>query len=96
MGPKGQCLVQYIGQSLKDEEEFHFLRFEFLQRLNIAQLQLDLVRLRSSINRSRMISDDNRQVLQTKLKDYGANPRIFERAAVAIDTLMQPGSNRNP
>jgi hypothetical protein len=67
----GANIVGYVKQSLEDEEEFHFLRFEFLQRLNIAQIQLDLIRLKSEINRDDLLSIDNRLTLQSRLKDYG-------------------------
>jgi len=64
-------LVQYVRRSLDSEEEFHFLRFEFLQRLNIAQIQLDLIRMKSRISRDSMISSEDKQVLTAKLRDYG-------------------------
>ncbi|KAK0619026.1 hypothetical protein B0T14DRAFT_518430 [Immersiella caudata] len=63
-------IVQYVRQSLDDEEEFHFLRFEFLQRLNIVQIQRDLIRLKSNISRENAVSIENSQVLEQRLKDY--------------------------
>jgi len=71
MEGNGRNMVEYVRQSLADEEEFHFLRFEFLQRLNITQIQLDLIKLKSEINRDDVLSADNRQALQSRLKDYG-------------------------
>jgi hypothetical protein len=67
----GANIVGYVRQSLEVEEEFHFLRFEFLQRLNITQIQLDLIRLKSEIDRDNYLSVDNRVALQTRLGDYG-------------------------
>ena len=41
---EAQNLVSYVNRSLDEEEDFHFLRFEFLQRLNLTQLEVKLVR----------------------------------------------------
>lgn len=66
-----KSIVEYVRHSLEEEEDFHFLRFEFLQRLNIAQIQLDLIHLKSKIGRADLLSEEDRQTLQLRLKDYG-------------------------
>ncbi|KAK0741610.1 hypothetical protein B0T21DRAFT_359764 [Apiosordaria backusii] len=63
-------LVEYVKRSLEAEEEFHFLRFEFLQRLNITQIQLDLIRMKSNINGDGALSDVNKSLLTSRLADY--------------------------
>ncbi|AEO67906.1 uncharacterized protein THITE_2117075 [Thermothielavioides terrestris NRRL 8126] len=78
MEGSGRELVDYVDRSLQEEEEFHFLRFEFLQRLNIAQLQLDLVRLKSNIRRSNVLSNEDKQTLHTKLRDYATAIRDYK------------------
>ena len=64
-------LVRYVNRSLEDEEDFHFLRFEFLQRLNITQLQVRLARLKSRIHAQGLINSQDQEVLQGTLREYG-------------------------
>lgn len=64
-------LVRYVNRSLEDEEDFHFLRFEFLQRLNITQLQVRLARLKSRIHSQGLINNQDQEILQGTLRDYG-------------------------
>jgi hypothetical protein len=64
-------LIDYVDLSLNDEEEFHFLRFEFLQRLNIVNLQVDLIRLKSHFQQERKASAHELEILKTKMQDYG-------------------------
>lgn len=67
----GRDLVAYVLQSLEEEEEFHFLRFEFLQRLNITQLQVKLSRLKRDIEKEYCVSSSNEELLEKTLRDYG-------------------------
>jgi len=71
MDADNKSLVQYVRRSLEEEEEFHFLRFESLQRLNIAQIQLDLARLKSKINREGSLSGNDGRALTERLRDFG-------------------------
>lgn len=71
-------LVEYINRSLDKEEEFHFLRFEFLQRLNIVKLQLDLVRLKSRFQRERRASIQDLEAFESTLERYGERSFINE------------------
>lgn len=64
-------LVEYTRRSLDEEEEFHFLRFEFLHRLNITSLEVQLARLKSRVQRDGEISDDDLSTLQSTMHDYG-------------------------
>jgi uncharacterized protein (DUF2252 family) len=68
---EGNDLVEYINRSLDEEEEFHFLRFEFLQRLNIVRLQLDLVRLKGQFQRGKRATIQDLDALESKLQKYG-------------------------
>jgi hypothetical protein len=67
-------LVEYVNRSLDEEEDFHFLRFEFLQRVNIVRLELDLVRLKSRFQHDNRASIGDLDTLQSKLQDYGKKP----------------------
>ncbi|RSL98384.1 hypothetical protein CEP52_010379 [Fusarium oligoseptatum] len=64
-------LVAYVNRSIEEEEDFHFLRFEFLQRLNITQLGVKLARLKSQIHASGQIDSQEQETLQITLRDYG-------------------------
>lgn len=68
-----RAYVEYVKRSLNEEEEFHFQRFEFLQRLNLAQLQAKLVRLKSLIQASNCVSEEDLVTLQETLHNYGTN-----------------------
>jgi hypothetical protein len=63
--------VTYVKRSLEEEEEFHFLRFEFLQRLNIVHLQIKLARLKSRIQRDGRVVAKDRETVRQALRDYG-------------------------
>ena len=63
-------LIEYVARSLESEKEFHFLRFEFLQRLNIVQQEVDLVRTKSRLQREGNVSEEDLTGLKTKLDDY--------------------------
>ncbi|KAJ6442573.1 cytochrome p450 oxidoreductase [Purpureocillium lavendulum] len=64
-------LVAYVARSLSEEEDFHFLRFEFLQRLNIVNLQVRLARRKSRIQRDGEAEADELEGLTTELQQYG-------------------------
>jgi hypothetical protein len=63
--------VRYVGRSLEEEGEFHFLKHEFLHRLNITQLGVKLARLKSQIKKGARASEEDLNLLQTTLRDYG-------------------------
>jgi len=63
--------VTYVNRSLEDEEEFHFLRLEFLQRLNIVNHQVKLVRLKSDFQRDGRASQTQLDSLSVTMREYG-------------------------
>ena len=63
--------VNYANRSLEEEEAFHFLRFEFLQRLNLMKLQVDLVRTKNRFQQDGQASEGDLETLQRQLRDYG-------------------------
>ena len=69
--PDGAKLVGYVNRSLNDQEQFHFMRFEFLQRLNITRLEVELVRLKSQIQKDRKATPEQCIHLTSTLKDHG-------------------------
>jgi len=71
-------LVDYVNISLDNEEEFHFLRFEFLQRLNIVHLQVDLARLKSRILQDGSVSSEDLQSLKNTMRDYATAIRDYQ------------------
>jgi VIT1/CCC1 family predicted Fe2+/Mn2+ transporter len=83
-------LIKYINRSLEEEEDFHFLRFESLQRTNIVALQIELVRFKKQIRKDNDISKEDLKILKETLKDYGErNPKeclhiTDQRLATAI------------
>lgn len=99
MDRNSKNIVEYVRQSLEKEEDFHFLRFEFLQRLNITQIQLDLISLKSNINRDELLSSDNKQALQLRLRDYGRPERVSEVYSKATYQIycqqLQSATTRN-
>jgi hypothetical protein len=66
-----QDLFNYVRLSVQEEEDLHFLRFEFLQRLNLTQLEVELARLRSKFNRNKALSLEDKTSLRIKLNEYG-------------------------
>lgn len=63
-------LAEYVAESVEHEEEFHFLRFESLQRLNIVSLEVDLARFKTQLLRQTPISLQDLGTLRTKLRQY--------------------------
>ncbi|KAI1418490.1 hypothetical protein F5Y13DRAFT_196299 [Hypoxylon sp. FL1857] len=92
--PNGQDLVAYVQQSLEEGEEFQFLSFESLQRLNIAQIQVKLAKIKSCIQKEQDVSSSNGELLQKTLQDYATAIRDYQfiRGQKGIrETEMQDG-----
>ena len=66
-------LLKYVARSLKEEKEFHFLRFESLQRTNIVAQQLRLLEIKQKLQNARDVSADDLEELKNTLKDYSKN-----------------------
>jgi hypothetical protein len=66
-------LVAYVARSLNEEEDFHFLRLEFLQRLNITDLQVRLAQMKSRIQQDQKVSAKDMEELRIKLQQYSEN-----------------------
>jgi len=64
-------LLRYVARSLEEEEEFHLLRFESLQRTNIVAQQLELFDLKLKLQNAHDVSADDLKDLKDTLKDYG-------------------------
>lgn len=62
-------LFEYVDSSRTEEEVFHFLGFEFLHRLNMVQIQNDLIAIKEDIFRSRGMEYD-KQTLKRLLDDH--------------------------
>lgn len=77
-----QNLVQYVAESLEHEEDFHFLRFEFLQRLNIVNLEVDLAHLKSSFyhehQHQQPSQPEDLELLRSKLQQYITAVRDYQ------------------
>ncbi|KAF1959853.1 hypothetical protein CC80DRAFT_439979 [Byssothecium circinans] len=69
--------VRYVNRSLNEEEDFHFLRFEFLQRMNLAQLQVKLVRIKSHIQKEGKAPAEELEKLQLTLREYATAIRDY-------------------
>ncbi|KAM0476079.1 hypothetical protein ACHAPX_006496 [Trichoderma viride] len=65
-----QELTDYVDQSIKDEELFHYFGFEYLHRLNIVSLQNQLITLRESIAAGTHNRDQDLDRLKRLLSDY--------------------------
>lgn len=75
-------IFQYIKTSIDDEETFHFMGFEFLQRLNIVQIQNDLIVARDEIFASRC--NDKKAELKALLNDYGEYTMFCSRESYSM------------
>ncbi|PQE31408.1 VIT family domain-containing protein [Rutstroemia sp. NJR-2017a WRK4] len=71
-------LLDYVTRSLTEEEEFHFLRFEFLQRLNIVHMQTDLARKKSKFQKERKATADDMHDLKITMRDYATAIRDYQ------------------
>lgn len=64
-------LIDYTINSVDVEEDFHFLRFEFLQRLNIVRLEYELAQIKSRLYRlDYNASAIELNELRTRLHEY--------------------------
>lgn len=62
-------LFNYVAESLKEEETFHYLGFEFLHRVNIVRIQNDLIAIRENMHRTRGRTFDKDNLTRI-LNDY--------------------------
>ncbi|KAM0273859.1 hypothetical protein ACHAQH_008191 [Verticillium albo-atrum] len=69
--------IEYVGRSLREEEDFHFLRFESLQRLNLTNFHVTLARLKSKLQKQGSCSQDEAQLLRKLLRDYAIAVRDY-------------------
>jgi hypothetical protein len=72
----GAEIFEYTKRSINDEETFHFMGFEFLQRLNLVQIQNDLITARNEIYASRR--NEKKVELKGLLNDYGERKIPYE------------------
>jgi hypothetical protein len=70
-GPENSNLIQYVKRSVRNDEDFHFLRFESLQRTNIVALQLKLIRTKDKILTNEDLSHADVETLRETLEQYG-------------------------
>jgi hypothetical protein len=70
-------LIGYVKRSVKDDEDFYFLRFESLQRTNIVALEIKLLRIKDSIQLTSGISDQELDTLGETLEQY-SKQKCFE------------------
>lgn len=64
-------LAAYTHDSVENEEDFHFMRFESIQRLNIAHLQVILTRMKSRLfGGHHGVSENDLEDLRLKLQQY--------------------------
>lgn len=66
----GASLYSYVKRSVDEEEDFHFLGFEALHRINLANFEVELARMKSKFYKDKTISDDDLATLKSKLKEY--------------------------
>jgi hypothetical protein len=78
-------LLQYVEASLDEDEEFHFLRFEHLQRTNLVALQMKLIRTKDALSKASTISDEDLEKLRTNLEQYGKHTRIASYSTFLTD-----------
>jgi hypothetical protein len=64
-------ILDYVARSLNEEEDFHFLRLEFLHRLNIVELQIQLVQIKRRIQNEHVSDAESLEKLRVGLKHYG-------------------------
>jgi hypothetical protein len=65
-----QDIIGYVTESLHREDEFSFLRLEFLQRLNIVHHEIALVRMKSQLQADAQASPTQLERLAVVLRDY--------------------------
>jgi hypothetical protein len=89
-----QELTDYVDQSIKDEEIFHYFGFEYLHRLNIVSLQNQLITLRESIAAGTHNRDQDPDRLKRLLSDYSKLPMVLSRLWSDSDHFFRNPSNR--
>lgn len=65
-------LFRYVAASLDQEEIFHVLGFEFLQRYNLVRMQIKLAKIRESIHADLGQSCDEKS-LNDALNEYSTS-----------------------
>lgn len=73
-------IFRYVNNSIEEEEGFHFLGFEFLQRLNLTHIQTELMTLKDEIFEHQKTSENAQKRLKALLVDYGER-RCSEQGA---------------
>lgn len=65
-------LAQYVNpyESINEEEDFHFIRFESLQRFNLANLEFDLAQLKCQLLGQQKGTAQSVEALRIKLEQY--------------------------
>lgn len=63
-------LIDYVQESVDVEEDFHFLRFESLQRLNIVSLQIELAQMKSRLHQNGTASAAELNGLRVLFSNY--------------------------
>jgi hypothetical protein len=66
-------IIGYVTESLHREDEFSFLRLEFLQRINIVNHEITLVRMKSELQAPAQASPTQLERLAVALRDYSIN-----------------------
>ncbi|CRK24697.1 hypothetical protein BN1708_003838, partial [Verticillium longisporum] len=70
-------LKTHVGRSLREEEDFHFLRFEYLQRLNLTNLHITLAHQKSKLEEDGLSSEEEGENLKKLLRDYATAIRDY-------------------
>lgn len=70
-------LAAYTHESVENEEDFHFIRFESMQRLNIAHLQIVLTRMKSRLFGGQVdVLASDLEDLRLKLQQYSKSEKV--------------------
>lgn len=72
-----ESLKRYVDSSLREEEDFHFLRFEYLQRLNLTNFYITLAHQKSRLKKEGLRSEEDGAKLQKLLRDYATAIRDY-------------------
>lgn len=67
---ENEGLLEYVRRSVQDDEDFHFMRFESLQRTNLVALQVKLVCLKDTLRKEKDISNSDLELLRSTLEQY--------------------------
>jgi len=82
---KNEELLQYVERTFHEYKEFHFLRFEKLQRINLVALQKKLIRTKDALSKASTISDDDLEKLRTNLEQYGKQTPVASHGTFLTD-----------